>query len=154
MKQLHKFYSKADIPWVQQVWYKYYRNMVPHAQREVRSFWWKDIFRLKDLYGFITTCQLGDGTSILFWKDNWAGDCLDELFANIAHFAKHQDLSVKEVCEASCLEDLFDLPISQTAALELEDLRTLIQAFELLMVLTKRFFVGEVVSMLLLGFTS
>jgi hypothetical protein len=38
---------------------------------------------------------------------------------------------VKEVCEASCLEDLFDIPISQAATSELDDLRVLVQAFVL-----------------------
>lgn len=56
MKQLHKFYSKEDIPWVQQIWFNYYDNRVPHAQRLVGSLWWKDVFRLKDLYNSITSC--------------------------------------------------------------------------------------------------
>lgn len=30
MKQLHKFYSKVDTPWVQMVWFKYYDGRVPH----------------------------------------------------------------------------------------------------------------------------
>jgi len=131
MKQLHKFYSKADVPWVQQVWFKYYSNRVPHSQKEVGSFWWKDVFRLKDLYGFITTCQLGDGTSVLLWKGNWAGEILIDLFPNIAMFVKHPDISVKEVCEAESLDNLFHIPISQAAAVELEDLRTLAHSFEL-----------------------
>ena len=32
LKQLHKFYSKVDIPWVQQVWFKHYSNRVPHSR--------------------------------------------------------------------------------------------------------------------------
>lgn len=66
MKQLHKFYDKADVPWVQQVWFKYYQHKVPHAHRSVGSFWWKDVFKLKDLYKEITSCQLGDDSSTLF----------------------------------------------------------------------------------------
>lgn len=131
LKQLHKFYSKSDIPWVHMLWFKYYASKVQHIQREVGSFWWKDIFRLKDLYGFITTCQLGDGSSILFWKDNWAGECLDEFLPNIAQFARFPDMSVKDVSEATCLEDLFVLPISQLAARELDGLRELVHAFVL-----------------------
>lgn len=131
MKQLHKFYSKADVPWVQQVWFKYYNNRVPHSQKEVGSFSWKDVFRLKDLYGFITTCWLGDSSSILFWKDNWAGEILTDLFPNIAMFVKRPGISVKEVCEAESLDNLFHIPISQAAAVELEGLRTLAQSFEL-----------------------
>jgi hypothetical protein len=38
LKQLHKFYSKEDVPWVQQIWYKYYDNRIPHAHRMVGSF--------------------------------------------------------------------------------------------------------------------
>lgn len=106
-------------------------NKESHTQREVGSFWWKDIFRLKDLYGCITTCQLGDGSSVLFWKDNWAGECLTDLLPNLAHFVKNVELSVKDVCSASYLEDLFQIPISQAAANELQDLRVLIQSFEL-----------------------
>jgi hypothetical protein len=34
LKHLHKFY-KENIPWVQLIWHKYYRNKVPHAAREV-----------------------------------------------------------------------------------------------------------------------
>lgn len=129
LKQLHKFYSNSDIPWVHQLWFKYYDGKVPHIQREVGSFWWKDIFKLKDLYGFIITCQLGDGSSILFWRDNWARECLDELLPNIAQFARFPDMLVKEVSETTCLEDLFVIPISQAAALELDDLRELVHAF-------------------------
>ena len=43
MKHLSKFYNKADLPWVRMVWTRYYTNRVPHAAREVGSFWWKDI---------------------------------------------------------------------------------------------------------------
>jgi hypothetical protein len=45
MKQLHKFYIKVDVPWVKLVWTTYYQNKIPHAAREVGSFWWKDILR-------------------------------------------------------------------------------------------------------------
>jgi len=78
------------------------------------------------LYGFITTCQLGDGSSILFWKDVWAGESLEDMFPNIAHFVKDSDLSVKNVSEATSLSELFNIPISQAAAAELNDLRNLV----------------------------
>jgi hypothetical protein len=80
-----------------------------------RSLWWH--------------YHLGDGSSILFWKDNWTGNCLDELLPNIAHFARFPDISVKEVSDATCLEDLFVIPISQAAALELDELRDLVHTF-------------------------
>ena len=38
LKQLHKFYSKKDIPWVSLIWNRYYTSKVPHASLEVGSF--------------------------------------------------------------------------------------------------------------------
>ena len=39
MKYLHKFYNKADIPWVQLIWNTHYSNgQIPHASREKGSF--------------------------------------------------------------------------------------------------------------------
>jgi hypothetical protein len=46
LKHLHKFYSRQDIPWVNLIWTTYYTDKVPHASREVGSFWWKDVTRL------------------------------------------------------------------------------------------------------------
>lgn len=140
MKQLHKFYDKVDIPWVQQLWYKYYDGKVPHAQRELGSFWWKDIFRLKNLYCIITSCQIGDGSSTLFWKDNWTGESLEEVFPDIAGCASNPNISVREVAEATSLEELFTIPISQAAAHDLEELRDLVQSFSLSDGIDKRVF--------------
>lgn len=67
LKQLTKFYNKKDIPWVQQVWFKYYPNgKVPHATGELGSFWWKDLLRLSILFRGIARCHIGDGSTVLF----------------------------------------------------------------------------------------
>ena len=50
LKHLHKFYNMEDIPWVHLIWDRYYTNKIPHAAREVGSFWWKDVLRLSSLY--------------------------------------------------------------------------------------------------------
>ena len=68
LKQLHKFYCKEKIPWVDLVW-SLYSTAVPHAQTVKGSFWWRDIFSLVDKYRSITSCTVGNGSSILFWKD-------------------------------------------------------------------------------------
>jgi hypothetical protein len=46
LKQLHKIYSKANVPWINLVW-SLYGNRVPHAQSRRGSFgggtcpaWW------------------------------------------------------------------------------------------------------------------
>ena len=60
LKQLHKFYSKKDIPWVTLIWNRYYTSKVPHASLEVGSFQWKDLLRLNVLYRGIAKCTIGD----------------------------------------------------------------------------------------------
>jgi hypothetical protein len=68
MKHLSKFYNHANIPWVQLIWNKY-SSKVPHAAREVGSFWWKDILRLNTIFRNISKCELGNGASVCFWDD-------------------------------------------------------------------------------------
>jgi len=67
LKQLHKFYSKQDILWVNLIWSRYYQNKVPHASSEVGSFWWKDILRLNTIYRGIAKCTL---ENIDLWSEN------------------------------------------------------------------------------------
>jgi len=90
LKQLHKFYNKKDIPWVQLVWFRYYRNgKVPHASREVGSFWWKDLLRLSVLYRGIARCQLGDGSTVLFWEDLWNTEVLAQKYPCLYSFVRN-----------------------------------------------------------------
>ena len=83
LKQLHKFSSKQNIPWVTLIWNTYYQNRVPHASREIGFFWWKDVFRLNTLYRGIARCSLGNGSSILFWEDLWGPVVLALAFPNL-----------------------------------------------------------------------
>jgi hypothetical protein len=50
-KNLHKFYNKVNIPWVQLIWEKYYANGKLSNHTLKGSFWWRDILRLLN-----TTC--------------------------------------------------------------------------------------------------
>jgi hypothetical protein len=39
LKQLHKFYNKEEIPWVQLIWNTHYANgQIPHASTEKAPF--------------------------------------------------------------------------------------------------------------------
>jgi hypothetical protein len=49
LKQLHKFYDKAVVPWVKLVW-SLYGDSVPHAQTNRGSFLWRDILSLSEKY--------------------------------------------------------------------------------------------------------
>lgn len=63
MKFLHKFYNRAVL-----IWNKYYANRVPHASREIGSFWWKDVQRLSTLFRGFARCTFGDGKTATFWR--------------------------------------------------------------------------------------
>ena len=125
LKQLHKFYNRMDVPQVQQIWFKYYQNKVPHTAREVGSFQWKDILRLHNLYRGITHCVIGNGATACFQEDNQAGEILAEKFPRLASFAKSTLISVQEMVLAEDLDSMFVLPFSQAALDELLQLQQL-----------------------------
>ena len=68
LKQLQKFFCKADIPWVRLVW-GLYGDSPPHAQSPRGSFWWQDIFKLVNIYISISKSEVHNGKMTLFWKD-------------------------------------------------------------------------------------
>jgi len=127
MKHLHKFYNHADIPWIQLIWFKYYQDKVPHASREVGSFWWKDVMRLNNLYRSCSRCIVGDGSTVCFWEDRWTDNILSTDFPRIASFSKSEHVSVQQVMQTQDMEDMFHLPLSVQALEELNDLQTVIQ---------------------------
>jgi hypothetical protein len=76
LKNLHKFYNRHDIPWVQLIWSTYYSNgSIPGNQLE-GSFWWKSHLKMVDLYKAMAKCNLSDGKSAFFWSDLWTDSCL------------------------------------------------------------------------------
>jgi hypothetical protein len=122
LKQLHKFYNKEDIPWVNLIWFKYYQHVVPHTAREKGSFWRKDIWRLNVIYRSVSHCIIGDGTSVCFWEDKWRPEILSARYQRLASFARKRQASVQEVSVVENLDELFILPLSQQAHDEFVDL--------------------------------
>jgi hypothetical protein len=101
MKQLHEFYSHADTPWVKLVW-SLYGDSVPHTKTGKGSFWWRDISR----------GTIGNGTSILFWKDFWQeGTLLCDKFPRLFSFALDEDISVADLFSAGDMTSKFFLPL-------------------------------------------
>lgn len=109
------------------VWSTYYNDKVPHATREMGSFWWKDVLRLNNLYRGVAQCTIGDGSTTLFWDDLWSPQLLVDAFPRLFSFAKSDHSSVKQIMQAQDLESIFVLPLSQDAYQEFQDLRLYIQ---------------------------
>ena len=127
LKQLHKFYMKFDTPWVHLIWHKYYSNKVPHAAREIGSFWWKDVLRLSTLYRGVAKCTLGNGSTITFWNDLWSDNILSYKYPRLFSFAIDPSISVQNTMQAADLASLFNLPLSEKALDELISLQMDIQ---------------------------
>jgi hypothetical protein len=115
MKNLHKFYMKEDLPWVQLLWTRYYSNgKLPGANKK-GSFWWKNVQKLLTQYKGIAQAQLGLGDTILFWQDMWNGKILKLSYRELFSFAINAEVTVKSVLQAEAFEDNFHLPLSVEA---------------------------------------
>jgi hypothetical protein len=66
IKNLHKFYNRLDIPWVNLIWDSYYRNDSLPGRHTEGSFWWKAHLKLLDIYKGMGKCAIGDGNLLIF----------------------------------------------------------------------------------------
>jgi hypothetical protein len=115
MKNLHKFYKKEDLLWVQLLWNKYYSSgKLPGANKK-GSFWRKNVQKLLTQYKCIAQAQLGQGDTILFWQDMWNGKNLKLSYPELFSFATNAEITVKSVLQAEAFEDNFHLPLSVEA---------------------------------------
>ena len=132
IKQLHKFYSKADVPWVKLVW-SLYGDSVPHAKSKRGSFWWWDIFSLVDKYRSISICKVGNGASVLFWKDFWIKDALlCDRFPRLFSFALNEDISIASISSVTELSSCFALPLSVEAFDELNQVSRILEETQII----------------------
>jgi hypothetical protein len=128
MKQLNKFYSRADVPWVKLVW-SLYGDSVPHTKSRRGSFWWRDIFSLVDEYRSISQCKIGNGSSVLFWKDFWAnGEILCDKYPRLFSYALDEDVSMASLASNDDISSCFSLPLSVEAFQELQEVSQIVQA--------------------------
>jgi hypothetical protein len=119
-------YCKVDVTWVKLVW-SLYDQGAPHAQSPRGSFWWRDIFSLVNDYRSITTIQIGNGQSSLFWKDFWSnGHNLCDQFPQLYSFALNEDVTVADMAIVPDLSSFFALPMSVEAHDELMQVHVLL----------------------------
>ena len=88
LKHLHKFFNRLDIPWVQLVWEKHYRNGTLPGSRKKGSFWWRDILHLLDSFKGLAMVNVKDGISCLFWDDLWMNRVPKQIYPGLYSFAK------------------------------------------------------------------
>jgi hypothetical protein len=111
LKNLHKFFNRANIPWVHLVWEKYYRNgkLLNHIMKG--SFWWRDILRLLHKFKGLASVIIHRGDTCFLWHDMWGGSVHSQAFLELFS-SRAQAITI---CKATTIEDLallFNLPIS------------------------------------------
>ena len=123
LKFLDKFYNKVDTPWVTLVWNAYYTEKVPHAIDPCGSFWWRSVLKLCPIFRGIAKCSVGNGNSVLFWKDNWTDKPASDIYLRAFSFCKDEDISVRKFLGANTLAENFNLPLSPEAMAEVRSLQ-------------------------------
>lgn len=63
MKNLHKFYNRADIPWINIIWANHYSHSLP-SDKPVGSFWWRDVLKTLESFKGIARVEIGDGKQL------------------------------------------------------------------------------------------
>jgi len=66
MKNLDKFFNRKDIPWVNLVWEKHYKNGILQGTVKKGSFWWRDVLKLLIPFKEMANIQVNSGDSCFF----------------------------------------------------------------------------------------
>jgi hypothetical protein len=69
MKHLHKFFKRANIPWVNLLWEVYYSAHLPPSKSGEVSFWWRDCLNCLLSFKQLVGCSVQSGSSVLLWHD-------------------------------------------------------------------------------------
>jgi hypothetical protein len=115
LKNLHKFYNKVNIPWVQLIWDKYHANGKLSNHTLKGSFWWRDILRLLNKFKSMVNISVHKGDTCFLWQDMWGGSIRNQGFSQLFSFAKVTNISVCRAAAISNINQLFNLPISTEA---------------------------------------
>jgi hypothetical protein len=76
-------------------------------------------------------CTIGNGQSVLFWKDEWLANMKSECFPRAYSFSRDGDIFVQDFLIASSVSDNFHLPLSPQAMQEVRDLQQLVSYVDL-----------------------
>ena len=79
--------------------------------------------QLAPIYRAITTVTIGDGSSVLFWKDHWLFPSMADEFPRLYSYARDEDVSVQGLLTAASIGASFHLPLSAQAMEELRDMQ-------------------------------
>ena len=79
--------------------------------------------QLSDVYGAVTKTSVVAGDTILFLKDEWNDTMLQEAFPRAFSFAEDPHILVRSLLSSVRLSDVFPLPLSVEARLEVTEMQ-------------------------------
>ena len=74
-------------------------------------------------YRGISNVHVTNGSSVLFWKDLWTDNTLDEKYPRALPYAINEDISLKEFLSITSLSEAFHLPLSTQAHAEVRQIQ-------------------------------
>ena len=89
------------------------------------SFWWKSHISLLERFKQISRCTIGNGQTVLFWKDTWNDLNLQSTLPHLHSFAPNDEQSVQDFFGENDWTEHFHLPLSIEAYEELNQLQDL-----------------------------
>jgi hypothetical protein len=95
------------------------------------SFWWRRLLRKLNAYKGISQVMAGSGETILFWKDLWNGQLLQNQFPHLFSFSTNKGITLQSVLNQETLQDIFQLLLSKEAFSEFCDLENLLMTVQL-----------------------
>jgi hypothetical protein len=117
MKQLHKIFKKAIVPWIQLIWdHHFARGKLPfHGKAAKGSLWWRNLLKLLLSFKEVAHPLLKDGTTCLLWHDTWDGQVWTQTHPELFSFARNKFIYVSTAASTPLLQDLFFLSLSSEA---------------------------------------
>jgi hypothetical protein len=87
--------------------------------------------KLSPIFRGIAACQIGQGDTTLFWKDEWNNCIMQDQYQCLFSYLLNEDTSVKEFCSLDNIGDIFHLPLSPEAFQEYNEIQQITQNLNL-----------------------
>jgi len=124
LKHLHNFFNKSNLPWVELIWDKHYRNgRLPSSTAPKGSFWWRDALKLIENYKGLAMVTVSSGQTCLLWDDLWNGQVRKQESLELYSFAKNKSICLRKAYDTADITDLFSLPMSVEAFNQFQNLQ-------------------------------
>lgn len=69
VKNLHNFFNRINVPWVNMVWSNHSRDGLIPLLRKVGYFWWTDVLKTMSIYKGFSNVSVDDGRTVQLWTD-------------------------------------------------------------------------------------